>query len=105
MSDKTATNISKFLGLGFGVATVGLAYLCEYFGDTVLQVALSIFGRLKNRMCFLFFQFNILIYLGMLGGPLLGVISLGMFVPQANARVNLNLIVDKVFINLILYFL
>lgn len=36
LTEKLATNISKFIGLGFGFATVGLAYLCEYFGDTVL---------------------------------------------------------------------
>jgi hypothetical protein len=53
--------------LSFGIAAIGLAYLCQYFGNTVLQLALSLFG--------------------LLGGPLLGVISLGMFVPYANSFV------------------
>jgi hypothetical protein len=55
--------------LGFGVAAIGLAYLCQYFGNTVLQLSLSLFG--------------------LLGGPLLGVISLGMFVPFANSFVHI----------------
>jgi len=41
-----------------------MAYLCQYAGKTILQLALSIFG--------------------LLGGPIFAVISLGMFVPYAN---------------------
>ena len=46
------------VALFFGAAAIGLAYLCQYLGNTVLQLTLSIFG--------------------LLGGPLLGVISLGL---------------------------
>ena len=47
----------NLLALSFGVASIGLAYMCKYLGNTVLQLALSIFG--------------------ILGGPLLAVISMG----------------------------
>lgn len=46
-----------------------MAYLCQFAGKTVLQLALSIFG--------------------LLGGPIFAVISLGMFVPYANWLVRL----------------
>ena len=65
LSQSTATNISKFVAGLFGVITIGIAFLCEYVGATVLQISLSIFG--------------------ILGGPLLGVISLGMFCKFANS--------------------
>ncbi|CAF0981987.1 unnamed protein product [Brachionus calyciflorus] len=64
MHEDLATKITKGLALFFGTAAIGLAYLCQYFGNTILQLSLSIFG--------------------LLGGPLLGVISLGMFVKKAN---------------------
>jgi sodium-coupled monocarboxylate transporter 8/12 len=51
----------------FGIVVVSLSFLCDYLGNTVLQISLSVFG--------------------ILGGPLLGVITLGMFIPYANAHV------------------
>ena len=67
LDEKRAGTISKILALVFGFASFGLAYACKYFGEAILQLALSIFG--------------------LLGGPILGVISLGMFVPHANSIV------------------
>lgn len=70
MDQNKSMMLSKILAALFGVITICLAYLCFYLSDTVLQVSLSIFG--------------------LLGGPLLGVISLGMFVPFANSYVKLE---------------
>ena len=67
ISDHMSLHLSKLLSCVFGLVVIGLSFLCEYAGSTVLQISLSIFG--------------------LLGGPLLGVISLGMFVTFANSTV------------------
>lgn len=64
LKENSAALITKLLALCFGLTSIGLAYLCKFLGSTILQLALSI--------------------LGLLGGPILGVISLGMFIPSAN---------------------
>ena len=64
LKETIAGPLTKLVALTFGFSGIGMAYLCKYLGNTVLQLALSIFG--------------------ILGGPILGVISLGMFVPYAN---------------------
>ncbi|XP_041362787.1 sodium-coupled monocarboxylate transporter 1-like isoform X2 [Gigantopelta aegis] len=63
ISEARATNISKICALVFGVICLGLTYIASLLGG-VLQAALSLFG--------------------MIGGPLLGLFSLGMFFPWAN---------------------
>lgn len=62
--DKRARLISQALAVVFGVVCLGLTYVASQLGS-VLQAALSLFG--------------------MIGGPLLGVFSLGMFFPWANS--------------------
>ncbi|KAK3884534.1 hypothetical protein Pcinc_011207 [Petrolisthes cinctipes] len=64
LSDEAGTWTSRGLSLFFGLLTFGLVFVAEQLGN-VLSAALSIFG--------------------MVGGPLLGLFTLGMFFPWANA--------------------
>ena len=65
LSDATATKISKLLGVGFGVFSYLLTFLVQNIPGLV-QAWLGIFG--------------------VFGGPVLGLFSLGMYVPWASAR-------------------
>lgn len=58
---------SKLIALFFGFLCVGVAFLAQLLGG-ILQAALTIFG--------------------VIGGPLLGLFSLGMFTVTANEKVN-----------------
>ncbi|XP_061425456.1 sodium-dependent multivitamin transporter-like isoform X2 [Lethenteron reissneri] len=64
LSEQNAMRTSKALAVAYGILCLGLAYIASLMGS-VLQAAISIFG--------------------MLGGPLLGVFSLGLFFPRANS--------------------
>ncbi|XP_069191851.1 sodium-coupled monocarboxylate transporter 1 isoform X2 [Procambarus clarkii] len=64
ISDKACTSVSRGLSLFFGLLTFALVFVTEQLGN-ILSAALSIFG--------------------LVGGPLLGVFTLGMFFPWANA--------------------
>ncbi|XP_069172585.1 sodium-coupled monocarboxylate transporter 2 [Procambarus clarkii] len=64
ISDNASTWVSRGLSLFFGLLTFALVFVAERLGN-ILSAALSIFG--------------------MVGGPLLGVFTLGMFFPWANA--------------------
>ncbi|CAK6966035.1 adhesion G protein-coupled receptor F4 [Scomber scombrus] len=65
MTEARATLLSKALAMSYGLLCLAMAYLTHLMGDSVLQVALKIFG--------------------MVGGPILGVFCLGMFFPWANS--------------------
>ncbi|XP_045030203.1 sodium-coupled monocarboxylate transporter 1 isoform X2 [Daphnia magna] len=64
MSDERATKVSKGLAIGFGFLCFGLVFVASQLGN-ILEAALSIFG--------------------IIGGPLLGVFTLGIFFPWANS--------------------
>lgn len=59
---------TKLFSLIYGVICILLAYLAQFMGG-ILQAALTIFG--------------------VVGGPLLGLFSLGMFTTTANEEVDL----------------
>ncbi|XP_071964294.1 sodium-coupled monocarboxylate transporter 1-like isoform X1 [Antedon mediterranea] len=65
IEERKYTMITKALAGFFGVVCIGMAVVASFMGD-VLQTALSIFG--------------------MIGGPLLGLFSLGIFFPWANTK-------------------
>lgn len=60
--------LSKLAACTYGLTFLALAFLAEYLGG-VLQAAMTIFGAV--------------------GGPLLGVFTLGMFTTYANEAVNI----------------
>lgn len=64
MSDRYATNLTKMIAMSYGLVAIALVYGAQMMGN-VLQAALSIFG--------------------IVGGPLLGVFTLGIFFPCANS--------------------
>ncbi|XP_074659559.1 sodium-coupled monocarboxylate transporter 1-like [Tubulanus polymorphus] len=63
MNDKRATIVAKILAVIYGVICIGLTFVAAQLGG-VLQAALGLFG--------------------MIGGPVLGVFTLGMFIPWSN---------------------
>uniref|UniRef100_A0A671WBG6 Sodium-dependent multivitamin transporter n=1 Tax=Sparus aurata TaxID=8175 RepID=A0A671WBG6_SPAAU len=65
MTEARATLLSKALAMSYGLLCLAMAYLTHLMGDSVLQVALKIFG--------------------MVGGPILGLFCLGIFFPWANS--------------------
>ncbi|XP_076112804.1 sodium-coupled monocarboxylate transporter 1-like [Mytilus galloprovincialis] len=65
MDEAVATTLSKVAALFYGLLTIGLAFLAQYFGSLIVQVGLSISG--------------------MVGGPLLGLFTLGFFFPCTNS--------------------
>ncbi|MCL4130426.1 UNVERIFIED_CONTAM: hypothetical protein GTU68_022481 [Idotea baltica] len=64
ISERTATITSKALSLFYGLLTFFLVFVAERMGD-IVSAALGIYG--------------------LIGGPLLGVFTLGMFFPHANS--------------------
>lgn len=70
LSETTASVQTKFLSLIYGVICIAVAYLAQFLGG-VLQAALTIFG--------------------VVGGPLLGLFTLGMFTTMTNQTVKYTL--------------
>lgn len=66
LPESNSTVQSKFIALTYGVICICVAFGARYLGG-VLQASLTIFG--------------------VVGGPLFGLFTLGMFVPHANQRV------------------
>lgn len=66
LNEKQTTLRTKIAALLFGCIFMGLAFLAQFLGG-VLQAALTIFG--------------------VVGGPLLGLFSLGMFTLMGNEKV------------------
>ncbi|KRX53050.1 Sodium-coupled monocarboxylate transporter 2 [Trichinella sp. T9] len=58
--------VSKFLSCSIGLAIIGLAFAVGSLKSTIMQISLSIFG--------------------IVGGPLLGVFIVGMFLPFCNSK-------------------
>ncbi|KAH3773444.1 sodium-coupled monocarboxylate transporter 1-like [Dreissena polymorpha] len=65
MEERMSSILSKVFALLFGATTIALAFLAQFFGSFILQVALSIFG--------------------MVGGPLLGLFVCALFFPVINS--------------------
>ena len=57
-----------FAATFYGLLTIAIAFVAEYMGDTVVSIALGIFG--------------------FVGGPLTAVITLGIFCPCINSKVD-----------------
>ena len=68
ISETKATICSKVIALVYGLITIALAFLSQYFGSLILQIALSIFG--------------------MVGGPLLALFVMALFFPCINSLVS-----------------
>nr|KAG5707439.1 hypothetical protein BaRGS_011943 [Batillaria attramentaria] len=67
-SSRLHSVVTVVLALVYGLATIGLAYLAGILDSTILQIAISI--------------------LGMVGGPLLGLLIVGIFFPCINSWVS-----------------
>lgn len=76
-TEKQTAFRTKAVALIFGFAFLGLAFLAQFLGG-VLQAALTVFG--------------------VVGGPLLGFFSLGMFTVTANQKVQITFCSNKLLI-------
>ncbi|XP_034382221.1 sodium-coupled monocarboxylate transporter 1 [Cyclopterus lumpus] len=79
MSERHLARISKGLSLLYGVVCIGMAGLASLMGG-ILQATISIFG--------------------IIGGPLLGVFTLGIFCPFANSKGALSGLVSGLVLSL-----
>lgn len=65
LPDKAINIRTKFIALSYGIVSIAVAFMAQFLGG-VLQASLTIFG--------------------VIGGPLLGLFSLGMFTTTANQK-------------------
>ena len=91
MDDVRATKVSKFLAIFIGLFCFALVFIAAQLGN-VLQVLNRYLrcccpSRINGKMFYLQAALSIF---GMIGGPLLGVFTLGIFFPWANAIVTLT---------------
>jgi len=66
IQDSNSSLVLKVLALGFGFSCIGLAFLADWLGTGVLQASLTIFG--------------------VVGGPLLGLFTLGVLARRVEER-------------------
>lgn len=87
------------LGFVAGGLVIGIAFIAQYLGQTVLQVShgiseCSVDFHFENLSFFFFFTlllFQIMLSIfGMVGGPLLGLFISGIFFPFINAPVSIQ---------------
>lgn len=86
------------LGFVAGGLVIGIAFIAQYLGQTVLQVSHGISGCSLDFhfVLFFFLFFTLLLFqimlsiFGMVGGPLLGLFISGIFFPFINAPVSIQ---------------
>lgn len=85
------------LGFVAGGLVIGIAFIAQYLGQTVLQVSPGISEcSLDFHFVLFYFFFSILLFqimlsiFGMVGGPLLGLFISGIFFPFINAPVSIQ---------------
>ncbi|CAH8607926.1 unnamed protein product [Heterobilharzia americana] len=66
ISGKNKYRMALFLGLLFGISTVGLAFLFALSSSHILQISFALFGAI--------------------GGPILTIFTIGIFIPCINAK-------------------
>lgn len=83
------------LGFVAGGLVIGIAFIAQYLGQTVLQVSPGI-SECSLDFHFVLFFFTLLLFqimlsiFGMVGGPLLGLFISGIFFPFINAPVSIH---------------
>ncbi|XP_050299970.1 putative sodium-dependent multivitamin transporter isoform X2 [Anthonomus grandis grandis] len=83
LTQQSAATLTKFIALVYGIVCLGVAFLVQYLG-AILRASLTIFGAV--------------------GGPILGLFSLGMFTFVANEQGSLAGLLAGMFVSMWLAF-